>query len=162
MRFVLDPLSSLPSLSSIIISTLLNLCVQKPLTLYLLALICSTWNLFGQLHWETCRLTWRKHEDEPFSSQYGQTLYINQIKFHLCLMHTLFEPLHWFDLHPEFSCTDLCWGGEHSQTHNSQWSRPHSCRRWLPQRSSPVNWLEILQHRNRWKFHRHCSFKCDQ
>lgn len=33
---------------------------NKRLTLYLLALICSTWNLLGQLHCETCRLTWRR------------------------------------------------------------------------------------------------------
>lgn len=32
----------------------------KWLTLYLLALICSTWNLLGQLHCETCRLTLKK------------------------------------------------------------------------------------------------------
>lgn len=34
--------------------------LKKWLTLYLLALICSTWNLLGQLHCETCRLTLKK------------------------------------------------------------------------------------------------------
>ena len=40
-----------------------------PLTLYRLALICSTWNFLGQLHWDTCRLTCRR-QHHTLSSQY--------------------------------------------------------------------------------------------
>lgn len=66
----------------------------------------------------------------------------------LCSARAGSIPLRWFDLHPAFSCRDLCSGEGHSQTRNSRWSRRCSRRRCLPLRSSLESWWEILQRRD--------------
>lgn len=49
---------------------------KKGLTLYLLALICSTSNLLGQLHCETCRLT-LKEKKVNLSTQHSSNASIS-------------------------------------------------------------------------------------